>query len=393
MSDDEFPLIITDTQGHVVEFASPGRIGRFLEDERQQWSWLDDAPTAPVDMRSSYLNVYGTLAEWLASFEAGNWDFPTLRNHYRNVYNNDPPQLIFADSPWGMNVQMIREHAGDAVAYTALVLLTRRRAPNLADPVDFRAWQLATTPGLVKPDAWLIEQQRKIGSARQALRREIDRFAEESAVVQSRYEQANTDDRDRYLRLFRAGVKIASRRATKFRGEADHEITRISDTQRAYEVLMQLKAPVDYWKTKKTDHEKSAGRWGKFLAAYFLIATLVVFLALRWAWGTIGNDALSGKHFLMVAGVGAFLTLVFWIARLAVRIYLGERHLYTDAEERRVMTQAYLALIKDGAASEQERIVILSALFRSAQDGIVKEDNVGDVGLPAMIARMLDARR
>jgi hypothetical protein len=57
------------------------------------------------------------------------------------------------------------------------------------------------------------------------------------------------------------------------------------------------------------------------------------------------------------------------------------------------MTQAYLALIKEAAASDQERVVILSALFRGASDGIVKDDGAGDISLPAMIARLLDAKK
>ena len=57
------------------------------------------------------------------------------------------------------------------------------------------------------------------------------------------------------------------------------------------------------------------------------------------------------------------------------------------------MTKAYLALIKASAANKDEdRLVILNALFRPSQDGIVTDDGPGDVAGPAIIARLLDQR-
>jgi hypothetical protein len=168
----------------------------------------------------------------------------------------------------------------------------------------------------------------------------------------------------------------------------------MKDLEAAYQEQMRLQAPVEYWSAKSTAHSESALRWGTAIVGYVLFALIAAAAGFHFAWNAVGDKAeLTGRHFLLVAVIGAALTLLFWGARLLVRIFLGERHLYTDAEERRVMTQAYLALIKEAAASDQERVVILSALFRGASDGIVKDDGAGDISLPAMIARLLDAKK
>ena len=51
------------------------------------------------------------------------------------------------------------------------------------------------------------------------------------------------------------------------------------------------------------------------------------------------------------------------------------------------MTQTYLALTRENAASETERQIILTALFRNSADGIVKDDGPPDIGLQALISK------
>ena len=72
------------------------------------------------------------------------------------------------------------------------------------------------------------------------------------------------------------------------------------------------------------------------------------------------------------AGLASCAGLVFWAGRLLTKLYLSQHHLRQDAQERATMTETYLALIENGAATEADRQVILNALFRNTPDGIVK---------------------
>ena len=67
-------------------------------------------------------------------------------------------------------------------------------------------------------------------------------------------------------------------------------------------------------------------------------------------------------------------------------------HLEVDAVGRVVMAKAYLALIKDAKITGQEdRYIILEALFRPAITGLDQEDE-GPTGLVGLIAKLLGSK-
>jgi hypothetical protein len=55
------------------------------------------------------------------------------------------------------------------------------------------------------------------------------------------------------------------------------------------------------------------------------------------------------------------------------------------------MLQTYLALTKDGRIEATDRALVLGPLFRSAADGIVRDDGP-DASIPALVARLIDAK-
>jgi hypothetical protein len=92
------------------------------------------------------------------------------------------------------------------------------------------------------------------------------------------------------------------------------------------------------------------------------------------------------------AAIGAVVTtIIFWIGRVLLRIYLSDRHLLTDAEERIAMVQTYLALTDEGKMEPTDRALVLAPLFRSAADGIVKDEGP-DASLAGIIAKAIDVR-
>jgi hypothetical protein len=96
--------------------------------------------------------------------------------------------------------------------------------------------------------------------------------------------------------------------------------------------------------------------------------------------------------FLKFAAIGAAVTtIVFWIGRVLLRIYLSDRHLLSDAEERVAMILTYLALSNDGKVETSDRALILAPLFRTASDGIVKEEGP-DASVAGLMAKMLDLK-
>lgn len=168
----------------------------------------------------------------------------------------------------------------------------------------------------------------------------------------------------------------------------------------AYREQMGLKAPVEYWQTKARTHrtsEKWARAWVLLFFPFALIGMAIAFnntavslINAAQAAQAPGAAPFPTAVFIVAsAGLASCAGLVFWVGRLLTKLYLSQHHLRQDAEERATMTQTYLALIENDAASTDDRQVILNALFRNTPDGIVKEDGGLDPSIAAALGKFL----
>jgi hypothetical protein len=179
--------------------------------------------------------------------------------------------------------------------------------------------------------------------------------------------------------------------------ESSAAIQSIQATEASYKEQMRLQAPVEYWESKAGTH-RAAIRWSRLnIVTFALLGTTALLGFLVWL-AVLANDIAIGKPsndaavYLKFAAIGAILTTIaFWIGRVLLRIYLSDRHLLTDAEERVAMIKTYLALTNDGKVEATERSLVLGPIFRSAADGIVKEEGP-DASLAGILARAIDIR-
>lgn len=390
MTDTEFELI--DSYDNAKQFKNISDFELWAQCEHDAWLWVLESPHKHVDLGGTFPNVQKTILNWVAEVKSATMHMDDFRKNLRAVYRVNPPQAVFSDTWPGIAVQQIKESIGYSDAELALGWLVGRGHPNVVDAQQFRLWQAVANPVNIPGQAWLEEQRTKISSARQMARRTLDQQKTEYQSEIDNLKAFVLRDRKRISRIAVKVLKGGARRASAVQHSAKIEVELIQDTRAAFQEQMRLKAPVEYWAEKRIQHNQSSQDWLKALGVFVVIAAIAVGLAFNAALSSVGNQALSGRHILILAGMGTLLTFAFWMAKLIVRIYLGERHLATDAEERRVMTQAYLALINESAASSDERVVILSSLFKTAQDGIVRDDNSADFSLPAILASALAGR-
>ena len=72
------------------------------------------------------------------------------------------------------------------------------------------------------------------------------------------------------------------------------------------------------------------------------------------------------------------------------KVFLSERHLALDAQEKKAFAETYLAFIEGQNVSPESEAIVLASLFRPTQDGIIKDDESGfDLSAAALIARQL----
>ncbi len=180
-----------------------------------------------------------------------------------------------------------------------------------------------------------------------------------------------------------------------YEGEFLTSVEAFKATETAYKEQMELQAPVTYWTQKAEDHKIQQNTLKFWVIAYFAVTTPAVIGAFGLAGGwLIGISAGGGKvdsplYVVTGAGLAAVTTLVFWAGRLLTRFYLSQNHLHHDANDRAVMTKTYLALTSVRQADENDRAIILAALFRPSADGIVKDDGAPDMGVASVASKIL----
>lgn len=146
-----------------------------------------------------------------------------------------------------------------------------------------------------------------------------------------------------------------------------------TDLANAYDDLLKLQKPAQYWKALKTNYEEKGKKWVHL--AIWVSAIFVIFLVIslwffpEWMKGNIGLDQVKGIIIFTIIA-STFSYLIYTFIRLATSAY----HLSRDADERRQLTYLYLSLLKDGAVEPSEREIVLQALFARADTGLIKGD-------------------
>ena len=162
--------------------------------------------------------------------------------------------------------------------------------------------------------------------------------------------------------------------------------TALLGIERTYDEKLALQAPVTYWDTKARTHLITLVALG--------VSTLAVMagaaVGITKAVGKLLPDLQPG-HWPEPWRLGMILvalTMMIWVIRLMVKVTLSQIHLFTDAQERKVLITTYLSLLRSNQAlTNEDRQLILSILFRSVATGIVEDG--GPATPPELISRLL----
>lgn len=286
-----------------------------------------------------------------------------------------------------------------------------------------------------------VSSKKIAGAARRAenqLEALNDKFAETDAI-NTRHEEALSDLRDQWSDKARRLVRIVARRESRRKENQkawveknDAEIAELllsveqriqgiddlnkkqQDAREAdfqhlkdlFETQLRLRAPVQLWGGRERLH-RTAARWAM---ARFLLSTTVALLigvlvplcagdyiaesffteVCDPADATSCERAFSAKGPLTITGLLLVLSLVMWVTRLQYRVFLSERHLSLDASEKKAFAETYLAMKEGEDVGSGNEAIVLAALFRPTQDGIIKDDESGvDLSAAAILAKQL----
>jgi hypothetical protein len=156
----------------------------------------------------------------------------------------------------------------------------------------------------------------------------------------------------------------------------------MKDFEEFYEKKLALDSAVVYWNNKK----ETSYKWAIGLAVVIILVGWVSISYLLGISETIGShladtNATEGivghLKYLPILHFAVISTFVIWGLRLLVKVFLSKLHIADNAAEREMFIKSYLALLnehEEGVKDDNDRQLILQAIFRPSSDGLINDD-------------------
>lgn len=345
-----------------VTFKSIEEFPEWLQSEKAQWQWLgkNAQNRQTVGQLWQLMNKHWQgMEKSYANYTSGPEQHK--ENHRKAFFRSvetayGQNELILSSSPRGNYIREIAE-SNSALAASVACFFIGLGAPQ-NDPVAlegaFRALQFDF--GIVSN----IEAEQKSLTNLQV------KWQTELTDLSSQFDDLVSDTKQQHHDL----EELKSGQVSQFEdflSEANKSKEAIEQTYREH---MALKAPVEYWSNKATLHQQRSTTFGKVALACG--GGVAVLLAVATWVLLIGVEK---PDYWRLAVLGLFTALGVWLVRIVIRLFLSNMHQASDAEERVTMVETFLSLMSEGHISrEEDRHLVLQALFRSAQTGLVKDE-------------------
>ncbi|WP_288221636.1 DUF6161 domain-containing protein [uncultured Clostridium sp.] len=157
----------------------------------------------------------------------------------------------------------------------------------------------------------------------------------------------------------------------------EDKVNTFKDLEIAYKEKLKLEAPIEYWGKLHNDYNKKGRTWTGIAisTSVIMMILLIVILYNIPSQLDVNLDKFSFQSLRATLILALIISIGVYLIRLFVKLALSAYHLSRDAKERYQLTYVYLALINEGTISEQDRNIVLQALFSRADTGLLKGDS------------------
>jgi hypothetical protein len=393
-----------------LRFKNFEEVQRWMLDERAQWAWLINGGPASGEsetLRQAYINGFSRIENAVNSLRtnvdnitAKNGLANELTNFYRNGvgYLSSDPSAIFGQE---IATQLGRDAA--AAAFATLIGRTFGITNNTS----------AAIVGIVKATLHSDNiSAESPGVTNEALRQIMDGHQKQVEEQGQSWDGFVRSAEQTIANWFESGNNklaafderlVSFNEETRTRNEnfshhANETIASIQKTEKAYKEQMALQAPVEYWSAEEREHRREEKRFawvgGVYAACVFVSIVGALFIGIPALARDVALKDNPYPYLAAASGALLLVTIFFWVGRILGRLFLSARHLAIDAGERVALIQTYLALTQDGKIAEAERTLVLTPLFRSSSDGIVKDEGgTPDLSLASFLAKLADNKK
>jgi hypothetical protein len=173
-------------------------------------------------------------------------------------------------------------------------------------------------------------------------------------------------DRERQLEESKAQHELhrieKERQETEFSDLAAKLNKDFEDLRERYDRELAFRAPVTYWTAKAQVHKIAAIAWG-FVWLVAGVGSVVGILSVIGPFLAPDSkiDYQHGALLFLLAG------FAIWLMRILTRMFLSS--VQSDAAQRKTMVETYLALEAEGKLTDEQRTMIIEAMFRPVTMG------------------------
>ncbi len=150
--------------------------------------------------------------------------------------------------------------------------------------------------------------------------------------------------------------------------------------EETYGNKLQLEAPEKLWNERSREYRKRANCWTICL---FIVA-IILLLVIAWfvhslhefPKGITERVPFLSQQVLFIGVISFFI----YIIRIVVKIVMSNHHIAMEYEQKAALTRFYQALTYEGTeVDNNEKLIIMSALFSKADTGLVKTSESVDL--------------
>jgi hypothetical protein len=159
---------------------------------------------------------------------------------------------------------------------------------------------------------------------------------------------------------------------------SDDSKAKIASLEYAYDQLLSLKKPADYWKQRAQEMKEMGNKYLCYLYSAITVISAMLFILLWISPETIFVSFFSSDKSTSIRWSIIFISFIsisVYGIRVLTRMVFSSFHLSRDAEERERLTYVYLSMIKEGSIETSERNLIMQSIFSRADTGLLKEDS------------------
>ena len=392
MPDSESPPVFEaffPDQGINIRCQTPDELVKWNQEEWNQWQWIMLAQPYLAILQQQVPQGSKNQIEQLAQeWRQQNRNTAAITNIFGRIQGalnaryNGAGYLSLSKADRVFLLQL-RQQKGDLTAAGAYA--------SVIKAVGSGQLQVGFVEGILTGFLYKNEIDWTAGAHKQILTQLQQQYEEQIHNHEARFQQLEKSTVD-LTAAFDAGLKtetealenLQKERSETFQGLHDGQVKEfdaiktkhleeLKAIEKTFTEKLALQAPVQYWKDKAAYHRLYSKVFGWIALATGVMAIAALTWLVHWAFGYLkaGEDPKHWQFAVLI--LGAFFSI--WLVRVFVRLFFSHVHLATDAAERSVMIQTFISLQREGPQfAPDDKKIILEHLFRTASDGLVKDD-------------------